>query len=520
MNREGWGAHRPTLKEICMLGNDRMRVHRSAFTRSSIAVIAAAGLAVTLSNAQDLPSAVRGSVERTSMIAPTGLSGLPPLSGATAATGRVRQTNDGVVAGLAGAGDLAEGQSVRSGRPQRITLEQVKQQSANRVTAPLAHIGQLSVEAAKQHRLGVQADYFPKFGATFLNIHTTDFMGQIVQVRRPLMGTLTQVPIAIINQNQTTAALTFVQPITPLLEVRQAVRIARADERIAKAKAAATIAKVARDTEVEEAYFKLLIAQRQLTSAEWKLRSTGSPTLYASTSAELVSTSGQESGAMEAREAVETAASTVKELTASLNRIMGWPTDTELELAVPDPLVENISLQEISGKPTVTNPALVEAEENVVKARAASNISKMAYVPTVAAVAGYMFQNVLPAVNSNFGYGGVMASYTLFDFGKREHAIKEARAQLGMAETALQLTKAKLAADVTKSYFELERSRQLNRIAQKVGSSARLLMEVSARSESLEVRAARADMEVEMLEADFAHRQAFNELRALLGPER
>jgi hypothetical protein len=38
-----------------------------------------------------------------------------------------------------------------------------------------------------------------------------------------------------------------------------------------------------------------------------------------------------------------------------------------------------------------------------VKARAAANISRMAYFPVVAAVGGYMFQNVLPAVNSNFG---------------------------------------------------------------------------------------------------------------------
>jgi len=223
---------------------------------------------------------------------------------------------------------------------------------------------------------------------------------------------------------------------------------------------------------------------------------------------------------MEARKAVAMAAATVKELTASLNRIMGWPADTELDLAVPDPLVENISLKEVSDKPTVANPALVEAEENVVKARAAASISKMAYVPTVAAVAGYLFQNVIPAVNSNFGYGGVMASYTLFDFGKREHAVKEARAQLGMAETALQLTKAKLAAGVTKSYYELERTRQLNRVAQKMGSSATLLMKVSANSESLEVRAARADLEIEMLQADFAHRQAFHKLMSLLEPDR
>jgi outer membrane protein TolC len=189
-------------------------------------------------------------------------------------------------------------------------------------------------------------------------------------------------------------------------------------------------------------------------------------------------------------------------------------------LAVSDPFVENISLQEVADKSTAANPALVEAEQTVVKARAASSLSKLAYVPTVAAVAGYAFQNVLPAVNSNFGYGGVMASYTLFDFGKREHAVKEAHARVEMAVTALQLTKAKLAADVKKSYFELERSRQLSQVVQKMGSSTALLMRISSDSENPEVRKARADVELEMLEADFAHRQAFNRLKALIDPAR
>jgi outer membrane protein len=498
-----------------MFPNGRMRTQLSAFARNSIAVIAAAVVAVSIAVAQDLSPAIPRALEGTSAIVPPSVNGSPSVSYPANAKGITGQISDVATAGFAGGGQL-----VRPGRPQQITLELVKQQSANRVAAPMAHLSELSIEAARQHRLGVQADYFPKFGATFLNIHTTDFLGQILQVRRPLMGNLVQVPVQVINQNQTTAVLTFVQPITPLFTVHQAVRIARADERIAKAKAAASIAKAARDTEVEEAYFKLLIAQRQLISAEWKLQGAGPRTLYASTSTDLVTTSGPDSGAMEARKALETAAATVKELTASLNRMMGWSADTELELAVPDPLVENISLQEVSDKPTAANPALVEAEENVVKARAASNISKMAYVPTVAAVAGYMFQNVLPSVKSNFGYGGVMASYTLFDFGKREHAVKEARAQLGMAETALQLTKAKLAANVTKSYYELERTRQLNRVAQKMGSSAALLMKVSANSESLEVRAARADLEIETIEADFAHRQAFSKLNAMLGADR
>jgi outer membrane protein TolC len=473
----------------------------------AVTIFAVTTVAVTTVAAQDLPSAGPSGG--------TGLSGFSAFPGMAGKSGR-----PGLANRFFGGGNDAEGQGARSGRPQRLTLQQVQQQSANRVAGPLAHLSQLSVEAAKQHRLGVEADYFPKFGATFLNLHTTDFLGQIVQVRRPVTGNLIEVPVPILNQNQTVAALTFVQPITPLLEVRQAVRIARADERIAMAKAAASVSKNARNAEVEETYFKLLIAKRQLISAECKRRIAGRGPLYASASAGLVRVSGEEAGSMEATKAVEAAAATVRELTASLNRVMGWPDDTELELAMPDPLVENITLQEVSNQSTVANASLVEAEQTVVKARAASSLSRLAYLPVVAAVSGYMFQNTLPSVSSNFGYGGVMASYTLFDFGKREHAVKEARAQLGMAETALQVTKAKLAADVKKSYFELERSRQLSRMALKMGSSAVLLMTVSSDAESLEARAARADVEVEMLEADMAHRMAFDRLQALIGRER
>jgi outer membrane protein TolC len=490
-------------------------MHRNA-SRSRRALLIA--IAVTaIGSAQEAPSAVPPVLQGISPTQSPGFRGFSALSGTVVTTDRPGPVRDATAAVFAGDGNSAE-----SGGPERhrrITLEQVKQQSANRAIGPLAYMSHLSVEAAKQHRLGVQADYFPKFGATFLNVHTTDFLGQIVQVRRPIAGVLTQVPVQIVNQNMTLAALTFVQPITPLFAVRQAVRIARADERIAIAKAAASISRNTHDAEIEAAYFKLLIAQRQLTSAEWKLRSGATRPLYASISVDVVRASEPETGTKEARKAVEAAAARVKELTASLNRHMGWPDDTELELAMPDPLVENISLQDVADKSTAANAALVEAEQTVVKARAASSISKMAYFPTVAAVGGYMFQNILPAVNSNFGYGGVMASYTLFDFGKREHGVKEARAQLGMAETALQLTKAKVAADVKKSYFELERSRQLSQVAQKMGFSATLLVKVSSDAESLEVKAARADVELEMLEADFAHRQAFRRLKALTGQD-
>jgi outer membrane protein TolC len=408
---------------------------------------------------------------------------------------------------------------VRPSGIQQITLEQVKQ-AADPVASPVIRLGQISIEAAKQHRLAVQADYFPKFGASFANLHYTNFFGQVLAVRHPITGSTIQVPVPLISQNQTFALLTFTQPITPLFMVNQAVRIARADERIAMAKAGVAYTRNARELEVEETYFKLLIAQRRLISAESKVKSVENRPQYAAASIELVRESGQELELIEAKKALGTVSTEVRSLTASLNQTMGWPEDTELELAMPEPLIENVSRDDSANRVLLANPDVIEAEQTLVKARAASVISKLEYVPTVAAVSGYMFQNVIPAVRSNFGYGGVIASYNLFDFGKREHAVKEARTRVGMAEIALQLTKAKVAGDVKKTYSELERSRQLSQVAQKMGSSLTVLMNASLNPESAEVKAARGEAEIEMLEADLAHRKAFAHLKALAGSER
>src|SRR5262245_51520702 len=127
-----------------MLRSDRTRSQFSPFARNSIAVIATVALAVTIVAAQDLPSTVTSAVTGTSAIRLPGFNGLSPLTGAVATKGTHDQVSNAIAAGFASGGDSAEGQSVRSGPPRRITLEQVKQQSASRVTSPLAYMSQLS----------------------------------------------------------------------------------------------------------------------------------------------------------------------------------------------------------------------------------------------------------------------------------------------------------------------------------------------------------------------------------------
>jgi outer membrane protein TolC len=181
--------------------------------------------------------------------------------------------------------------------------------------------------------------------------------------------------------------------------------------------------------------------------------------------------------------------------------------------------MEEISLKEAADKAMVGNPEVVEAEQTVVKAHAASRLSKLDYVPDVAVMGAYVYNdNAVPLLPRDFSFIGIMGSYNVFDFGKREHTVKERNAQVSMAETALELTKAKVAAAVKASYFEMDRSRQLSELAQRL-SAAVSPERVSYAKDDPEIAASRAKVEVELLQADLAYRQARAQLRTLMGEQ-
>lgn len=196
------------------------------------------------------------------------------------------------------------------------------------------------------------------------------------------------------------------------------------------------------------------------------------------------------------------------------------PLDTELELVPPaPPRFEDISLREATDKALTANAEVVEAEQNVVKARAATALSKLEYVPDVAVLGLYTYNdNAVPLLPRDFSAIGVMASFNLFDFGKREHAVKERKTQLEMAELAVQLTKAKVAASVKNSYFELERSRQLSELHRQLASTIQM-RRTSSREDDSDFTAARTKTEAAMFEADLEYRQALSKLKALMGEQ-
>jgi outer membrane protein TolC len=393
----------------------------------------------------------------------------------------------------------------------RLTLEEA-QQAAGGASNPLVRLAQLSVEVAKQHRQGVQGLYYPNISTQLANLHLNKQTGQIIGTRLGI-----QVPINIFSKNQTDFNVGVAQPVTPLLSIYQLVKIARADENIAKAKAGMPVAETARN--VEKNFFDLLVAQRELTSAEADAKKIQAKWLTASNSGTPIASTAQETDMLGAEKAVVLATSKVKELTASLNGMVGLPEGTSLELVPPEPLVENISLNEATEKATA-NPEVIEAEQTAIKAHAGLTLTKLTYIPTVAIIGGYANQNTINGrvLPQDFSYIGFVATFTLFDGFKREHTVKEVKAQSEMADLGVQLTKAKVAAGVKNSYLELDRSRQLYQLARRMVSATQVV-EARYKPDDPEVESARAKMEADMFRAELEYRQAYSKLKAQMGAQ-
>lgn len=219
-----------------------------------------------------------------------------------------------------------------------------------------ASLGKLAIDAARFHRQAAQADYFPKIGSSFANLHFNKFMGQQIQVANRTAS------VPLLDRDLTIVSVTAIQPITPLFKVRQAVSIAKADERITQAKVAAGGAQIA--AEVEKAYMGLLIAQEREAEAEAKVAS-------------IRNTAGRQTQAVtEATKELSLANIQVSDLTQSFAVLIGVPPGTQLELTAPPPIAGTTPTAQAMERAISRHPEVVEAAQTLEKARAAVRVSK------------------------------------------------------------------------------------------------------------------------------------------------
>jgi len=403
----------------------------------------------------------------------------------------------------------SEGAATKLNSVRRITLEEAKAEAIKTAAGDQgASLPLLAVEAARYRRLAAQADFFPKVGATLVNIHFNKFMGDQIQIVNQT------IPVPLLNKDQTLVALTVTQPVTPLFKVREGVNIARADERIARAKAGMPVAEI--NSGIERLYYTLLIAQRQFIAAEANVKLHEKKLQLASASTPPLTEVAERQAALgDATKTLLKASIQVKELSRSLNTVIGLPPETVLELVAPLTTDEKVSLVDATNDAVSNNLAVIEAEQTVAKARAASKLSKLEYVPDVAIIGGYAFQTAIPLLPRDFSFIGVLVSYNIFDFGKRERTMRERETQLEMAEGALESTRAKVSTGVQKSFLDLEKTRRILELTRRLAASYQPA--TASHEDDLEASAARAKAEAEMFQAELDYRLAILQLKREMG---
>ncbi len=396
----------------------------------------------------------------------------------------------------------------------RLTLEDAKQR-ALAVNKDLV-LGQLGVREKSEAIAAARADYLPKLLANVNYFHFNDNLGVVNTVRTGRLGLLppgTQsIAVTAINQNSSLAAITLAQPITKLIAINAATKIARADREIAQAQ----LDKGRREllSGVAEAFHDLLGAQKIEAALSLQVS-------YAQNLAQAHPSPEVRVALIEARQALNQVQSQTGEIVEQLNNLIGLPAGTVLILDDPIPPAPPVhSADEAASMALVCSPQIREASASITKADAALQLAKADFLPDVNIFGSYFNQTAAPIIQSNFGALGISASYTFVDWGKRRHVKHQREYQRTQAHQNVQVTVDKVVLEARKAYVGFKQARQALALASEM-VEARKEAERKPKDPSLsqDAKVATSKAELEYVQAEAAYRIAHARLVAVIGAE-
>jgi len=322
------------------------------------------------------------------------------------------------------------------------------------------------VAAEEQKRRSARSNYFPSITNESNVLHITDL--QRVEVPAGAFGSGIPTSNTFLTQGTQTfesSGTMLAQPITQLIKIHQANKIAAADVNLSQA----SLQKASTDVvfRVHELYYRVLTSQLQKEAAELQITS-GSENLNENVeqvkNGSLLEVARVESRAslLDAQQALLTTDMQIADLTIQLNDVLGLPLNTKLAL---DPNVDvslDLPPREESLKTALNdNPEIKEAVQSLAKARAAHSAAKAEYIPDVTAFARHSYQNGVAFLDRNFGTFGIHLSYDVFDAGKRRALVRERRDEVSQAEENLDRVKDEIEVRINMIYNRLEVARSM-----------------------------------------------------------
>jgi outer membrane protein TolC len=393
-----------------------------------------------------------------------------------------------------------------------LTFEQAKQSA-------LAHnselvVGRLNLQEKVLATSAAKRDYLPKFVANVAYLRFTDNLGKVLTVKTGRLGLLPPgtVPLeaAVLNQNTSVTALSVVQPITKLILVNAAVRIATADALIAQAQ----LDKGTREllSGVAAAFYGLSGAQRIETALSAQSNYLGT----------LVAANPKPDfriAQIQAEQALVEVRSQIADVTEQLNALIGFPAGSILVLVDPLPPAPSVSSADEAAAVAVSqNPQILEAMAGVQKARGAMTVAMADYLPDINVFGSYFNQTAANYIQPNFGAFGVIGSWTIFEWGKKRQVKNQRATTIALAEANVRATIEKVALEARQAYIAYEKSRQTMVLAQDMAQArSDAAKELRQPAAAMEAQSAAAKAELEAMQAEIAYRVAAAQLSGLIG---
>jgi outer membrane protein TolC len=263
------------------------------------------------------------------------------------------------------------------------------------------------------------------------------------------------------------------QPLTQLFRIHQANVAAKEDVLVAKTQLDQTQDGIA--LQVRQLYYNILINEQKLETSQDQLaaahvKDEESRSDVTRGNALEVSALQSKASILQARQESLTLRLQGNDFRRQLADTLGLPVNTPIDL---DPGAAAAVLNIPSRIDAVRialdqNQDLKVARQTLVKAQAGLSAAKDAYIPDVTALSRYSYQSGVPLLVHNFGTFGFALNYDLFDGGRREAKVREARSEVRSAEVAVDKLQSEIEVQIQGIYDRIDELGQMVAVAGQV----------------------------------------------------
>lgn len=331
-------------------------------------------------------------------------------------------------------------------------------------------IARFKVDEKRKKVDSTSADNFPRLSNYSWYMGNSE--SQLLTVPLPGVGTI---PIG--GENLTKGSSTLFlngtvlsQPVTQLLKIREATGIARSDQKVAEADRKKTENDIV--FVVHQLYYGLLVARKTKEAAEAGLKAAEESRREAENAVRSktlleVSLNEARTVVLQSKQSLLSAKIQIEDLNADLNKLLGLPLDTQLELSDPGPSERPVDSRDYYLRAALSgNPEIEAAKATAAKADHGVKAAYREYIPDVTLFAANTYQDGISFAAHNVGTFGLMMTWDIWDWGKRRAVIGERRAQLSQAEKNLQRLNDDVTVELDKAYRKLENTKSMIDVAQ------------------------------------------------------